>query len=717
MNTNSLLATKFVRKRVMSGVFNIVLIIGGAKAILAKLKALYPASLFVVIDNRREVQLLSEQFPSLDITYFAMGDSETTASLHKDSRNDVFDASQRTTNTIILNGYGARLENAAKAADQLIDSPAFKRFLSSLVDEGLVRTKGRLHMANILTYGSSCGAGNAGSSLKIVDQTAQQLACLQAPIQIQFDTLGSITFTGAANRGRQNSAQFLLRLVAYSLRFSKIHELKAAKTVQLQEYVPTGIDQESRYQLVQLDAVAMNSVQMQEYLSQPQPNREQDDQFGAILSRNIDFCKPLDRIVDIANVAAASYYELIESSAKHLSRDTSTIEDLVFDESDHQELRRESIDRIMQGILEATDESEVLRAILRPERTVRLTVRATSSIVSDCVLERLSVTLANTPANFDEFVRRIELFMGYEAVLSNQLFEIEDAIEHESSQLKQMLTGFETKLKKARYKGRILSDKWSLQLANELRQVSDVLHLLKEKRSATIRARSVVIVELGALQDRLTSIKEILSSYIPRNSQSQTAPLVTFSPLNSAFAKLLALASLNETQRTDLLCSTAVQCTESGLAKIVSADSDRLDEIARKIVFGEYPVIGPSHGAQYRSEPAGVVYALPPLEPQLETTLSDLIKELAPGRSIVFGDTVAFGACVQRYSFRRFHSVQEIFDGMMGHDLWLSLTDERAALNSKDGWQIVQALGGRTEGESIVFDGAIDYDAIAKLDL
>jgi hypothetical protein len=57
----------------MSGVFNIVLIIGGAKAILAKLKALYPTSLFVVIDNRREVQLLSEQFPSLDIKYFAMG--------------------------------------------------------------------------------------------------------------------------------------------------------------------------------------------------------------------------------------------------------------------------------------------------------------------------------------------------------------------------------------------------------------------------------------------------------------------------------------------------------------------------------------------------------------------------------------------------------------------------------------------------------------------
>jgi hypothetical protein len=53
----------------------------------------------------------------------------------------------------------------------------------------------------------------------------------------------------------------------------------------------------------------------------------------------------------------------------------------------------------------------------------------------------------------------------------------------------------------------------------------------------------------------------------------------------------------------------------------------------------------------------------------------------------------------------------------MGHDLWKSLTDERAALNAKDGWEIVKALGGRSEGESIIFDGAIDYDAIAKLDL
>jgi len=70
---------------------------------------------------------------------------------------------------------------------------------------------------------------------------------------------------------------------------------------------------------------------------------------------------------------------------------------------------------------------------------------------------------------------------------------------------------------------------------------------------------------------------------------------------------------------------------------------------------------------------------------------------------------------VQRVRFRRFHSLQSLFAGLAGHDLWVAYTDKLSALNTTDGWELLKALGGRNEGERIIFDGPICEPRVAVI--
>ncbi|MFO0941541.1 MAG: hypothetical protein U0930_12330 [Pirellulales bacterium] len=717
MTSQYLAAEKFVRKRLMDGIFTIVILIGGSKAVLAKLKALFPLSIFAVIDNRREVELLRQEIPSLGIVYFAMGENETSASLHVNSPQAVREAARKTGNSNMHNGYGARRENATKAADNLICSAAFIAWRDSLIDLAMVQTKGRLHSINIVVCGSSAGAGYAGAALKITDEAVRSLSYTGAQIQVQFDVLGTTTFAGIAKRGRANSSLAILSQIAYSFRNRESYELRVSKSNQLHDLLPTGINRDQREALLLLDAVAMGSVQMLDYLSVPQPNREQDDAFGATLSREVDFTQQLDRKNDLLSAVAAPYFAAIDKACKNLTRDLSAVDDIAFDESDLQEYRRESIENILANVLDEDKELRTLEAVQRPDRVARRTLRVISKSASDCVLERIPVTLSEVPADFDSYVRRIELFMGYVAVATKERVELELASSLKSSQIDRLSNQLMARIKNARRKGYALKDKKSVQLATSIRTLSDELNRLDEELDAAMRAQAVVSVELEVLNARLNAVKDLLSQHVPRDSKKHDLTLVSVCSINDFFQRLLTLSTLNETEQIDLLCSAAIQCTESGLAKIVGSSTTALDAIARQVVHGEYSIIGPSHAGQYRAEPADRVYALPPCEPLVEAALPKLIKELDSGAAVVFNDTIAFGATVCRVKFRRFHSVQSIFDGMLGHDLWVALNDPLAALNAKDGWQIVQALGGRAQGETIVFDGPVDYCAIEALDL
>lgn len=693
------------RREALNGILKLNLVIGGATSTLLDLLMNDKDAINVVIDNATAIQLLRERHGDNGVFYFVMGECETTNSIHAHSDDATKQASSRTSNTNVSLGYGARLENSFVAADTLIESEGFQDFIANLPDLALSLMRGRPHMYEVTCYGSSAGAAYAGTAPKFADAIAKSLSYFDRPIQISFDIVGPITFARIAPRARPNSASSLLSHLGYALDFSKPHERRLAKRIMLREFIPFGDDQESRNHFVRLDHCMMNCVQMQDRLMQPSPNEEQDDQFGAIMSREVDYKTPLDRRKDIAAVTALGFLTRIEEAKRALLPDLSTVTEIIFDPLETEDFQRQSPEVIADLIFNHPPE-KLLDSIARPGKKVRCQMRY-ASLVTDCIPEHISFTMAEYPTTIKEFIRRLEVLLGYQQVGKTELSAIEDEIEDLKSKLTPLESRFTNVVKKAAKRPSRILPRGAISFIANLRSEYDAIQDLESQKEACERALVVLRAEVDFLESKLASMASELKKWAPKGTVNVTNQYVTYGHIDRYFDRLMRLELLSDIEKLNLFCEAPSQVTLSGLAKIVGAGSERYEAIADRIVNGPYDFLGPSHGAQNLRYSSSIVYSIPPCDPETEAQLTKHIKLLHDSAGVVFGDTLSGGACVLRVRFRRFHSLQSLFDGLTGHDLWRAYTDTLSALNTIDGWKTLTALGGRVEGERITFDGPI----------
>ena len=713
MKTVELFVARPKRRAALRRILRLNFVIGGAPSTLLDLLLKDKDAINAVFDNARAIQLLREQYGDNGVFYFVMGDCETTKSVHCNSDESTRDASSRASNTNLSLGYGARLNNSCVAADKLIASEEFQSFLAGLPDEALRRTGGRPLMFDLQGYGSIAGAAYAGTGPKFADVFAKSFSYFDRAIQVQFNIIGPITFAGLAPRARPNSASSLLNHLGYCLFFSKPHELRVAKRMMLREFVPFGDDQNLRNHYLRLDHCMMASVQMQDRLMQPAPNDEQDNLLGAIMSREVDYKTPLDRRSDIAAITALGFLSAIEDAKRLLLPDISTVTEIVFDQTLIVECRRQEPE-IIAGLLFNQPPEALLNSIDRPGRNVSYQMRYSSS-VTDSIPEHISATMAGYPTSLGEFMRRLELLLGYQQIAITELSVIDDEIAELEARRNTFKERFIKVVQKAKSRRSRKLPRGTVAFIAELRSIADEIHDLESQKNAGERALSTLNSEVNFLESKLSSIVRELKTWTPKGVTSVTNQCVTFATIDQFFDQVMRLELLSDSQKLDLFCGAPSQVTLSGLARIAGASSERLEAIADRIVNGPYEIIGPSHGAQNMQYSNSTVYALPPCEPEAELKLIDEIKKLDKSAGVVFGDTLAGGACVQRVRFRRFHSLQSLFAGLPGHDLWGAYTDTLNALNTTDGWETLNALGGRVEGERIVFDGPIREPRIAVI--
>ena len=701
------------RRSALRGIFRLNFVVGGAASTLLEELLKDKDAVNAVFDNARAIQLLREQYGDNGVFYFVMGDCETTKSVHCNSDASTRDASSSVSNTNVSLGYGARLHNSCVAADKLIASEEFQSFLAGLPDEALRRTGGRPLMFDLQGYGSIAGAAYAGTGPKFADVFARSLSYFDRAIQVQFNIIGPITFAGLAPRARPNAASSLLNHLGYCLFLSKPHELRVAKRLMLREFMPFGDDQDLRNHFLRLDHCMMASVQMQDRLMQPAPNEEQDDLLGAIMSREVDYKTPLDRRLDIAAITALGFLNAIEEAKGLLLPDISTVTEIVFDQTEVAEGRRQEPE-VIAGLLFNQSPEKLLDSIDRPGRNVFYQMRYSSSL-TDSIPEHISATMAGYPTSLGEFMSRLELLMGYQQIAIRELSVIDDEIEELEDRRNTFKERFIKVVKKARARRSRKLPRGTVEFIAQLRSIADEIHDLQSQRNAGERALVTLDAEVNFLESKLSSIVRELKKWTPKGVTSVTNQSVTFAAIDDFFDRVMRLELLSDSQKLDLFCEAPSQVTLFGLAKIAGAKSERLEAIADRIVNGPYETMGPSHGAQNMQFSNSTVYALPPCEPDAESTLVEEIKKLDKSASVVFGDTLAGGACVQRVRFRRFHSLQSLFAGLPGHDLWVAYTDALNALNTTDGWETLNALGGRVEGERFVFDGPIREPRIAVI--
>lgn len=669
------------------------LIIGGALAILLKLLK-NPHELTIVFDNEHELEKLRDQFPDQDFLTFAMGEGTTTWSLNP---------AHPTANSTAHGGFGARVRNGTRAAEQLVNSGDFKNFLHTFPDQALIRCEGAVKLVEVHGYGSLAGAAFTGASTVIARAMLPHLLKVGAPLEWHGDLLGPTTFLGVAERARPNSASALLSQTALVVDRDPQTQL-AAKSLMLHELPPYRDDIAQRNRHLLLDAVVMRGQEMQDHLRLVRPNWANSGRLGSVVSRQVDLMTGLDSKRDMASWIAKQIQAELEAHFGAAEADPLLVDDLRWsDESSDR--KRETVSDIVAGA-EEMETDEMLDRLRKPPAAHRFSLFAATAHGGEFQLERLSENFAVTPTNFDEFLERVKLLRTFRGILAGEENVVRQdltAADATIGRLETRIIRFHDRLLRRRFVSRKRLLRTLEQIGRELRQESDTRALRQAEWEAIQRADVIVAHEVRHHEGVIENLIRELTPHIPRGSLQKAVQYVVPCHVADAFPTLLALRQHSSETQSERLCSLAAQILPAGLAKIVGASNDRLEAIARKIVFGKYALDCPPHGGRERPHAGKTIYSLPPIDDRTYEQLETLVRRFDSGATVVCNDTLEFGATVARTRFYHFRSLQELYHGLPGADLYDARTDRHSDLNSPDGF------AGLDEFEGFDGDGRVNF--------
>jgi hypothetical protein len=677
MYANAILHDLPRHRRRLFRVFVVNLIFGGALAVLMKLLSNNPRQLTVFFDNPHDLEKLRDQFPDQNFWTFPMGEGTTTWSL---------DPSHPTANSTGHGGFGARILNGTMAAQKLLETSDFKSFLESLPDQALIACDGAVNLVEVRAYGGLAGAACTGANTVIARAMLPPLLKVGAPLEWHSDFLGPITFLGVAERARMNAASALLSQTNLLVERNPSLSLSAL-SLMLHELPPYRDDIAQRNRHLLQDAVVMRSEEMQDYLRLVRPNWANSGPSGNIISRQVDLMAGLAPERDIASWVADHYQEELQARFEAAEADPLLVDDLRWsDESRPQQ--RETVPLILSSVQE-TETAELIDRLRKPPADHRFSLFATTAYGGEFQLERLSTNFAVTPTALEEFLERVKLLrtfrrrlMAEESVVQNEVTVLDAVI----ADLEAQFTRRHERLLRRQYLSRKRLLRKLESTAEVLRLESDTRALRQAELEAILRASTVVAHELRHHTDVIDDVIRELTPLIPRGSLQQVKQYVIPCRISDAFPMLLGLRQKPRETQNEKLCSLADQILPRGLAKIVGASNDRLETIARQIVFGEYALDCPPHGGRERSHTGTTLYSIPAIDPQTQEELSQLVRRFDERAKLICHDTMEFGATVARTRFYRFGTIQDLYDGLPGADLIDATTDVYAQLNSAEGF-------------------------------
>jgi len=682
----------------------IFLIMGGVKSCLLRFLFTVHNALIIVIDNQREISALRRLHPHQHFHSFAMGRGTTSLSAHRGHANAASGRTASIANSGFHDGFGGLLLNAKLAADALVASADFQSFASSLPDEVLIRTGGAPELIQLEAFGSLAGSACAGGVKTVTTALLPHLLPFRIEVNVKFHMLGATTFAGQSTRARPNSASASLSLLELVTDSSDPLSDSVTKQLCFHEHRPFQEDVIERSKALLQECAAMSSIQMRDYRALTDVNHLNDGPFGGVISSQVDFKKGLDREHEIASQVAKSLLEDLQDHLVDVPSDPLLIDDLRWQDDSVPQARPE-FEEVLQHV-ETTDAKGIVRALTSSPSRYRFRIMIDTKTGSQFEVERLSEDFSVVPTDLELYRLRLQLLETFHLRLKEEFGWIEGqlaTLRESTDELKAEVEKQHARVLKSGYfsSGRRWKD--FVAAATKLRTTHDELVLRQAESDAISRALAATIHERDHHQNTVKDIQTVLKTFVPRGSLSTIPSFVSVSTLSGVFGQLLNLPGLPKWEQVDRLCSAAGTVNANGLARIVGSESDRLDRIADAIVHGTYAVTGPPHGARQPQHRGEVIYALPPMEPQLEGDLEWVFQQAHPGAKVVFGDSVTFGANVLRIFLHRFSGVQEVFDGLTGYDLKKAMTGQDAVLNSDDGFSGVPHFRGKIVGDRVVF--------------
>lgn len=685
------------------GVFVIYLVIGGVKAALLNCLLATGRGLVIAIDNNQEIGRLRQRYSDNGLVTFVMGEGCSTYGLHRSTAANDLGAAIGTANVDLSDGFGGRLVNAHHGAIKLVESEDFQGFLKSLEDQIIVATHGCPEQIILNVEGSLSGSGCAGGHPVLTSAFTAHLSRLRIPVSVRFNFLGATAFAGKAKRARPNMASSLLSNLCLITDTADPSRDGVTYELSMHETQPFDNDQQLARCLIQ-DQVFVQSSQTEAHLGVLRPNWGSDGEYGHVKSREVDLMDGLDERRDIAPSLAVQYRTDLQEEAESIEADQGLIDEVEWHD-DGQSKSRQEIDEIVSTSSQTTTDMFV-DAVRRPARNERIRILVHTAHGSVFDLDRLRQDFSDTPASLAEFIARLQHIKTIEVKLREEQERRKAALVKLRNQLATstwLLRSFHIASKRQTWGIRKGVQFLLTRRSHQVRDAHDRLLRTEAEAEAIERALSAVDREWAGHMETLACVQRELTRFIPAGSLIHVPQFVAMKPLEEAFPVLLKLSRCQDHDKVHLLCSLAGSVTADGVAKIVGASSDRLDEIAERVVFGKYAISGPPHGWRRARHYSLLMYALPPMQPDAEARLAELIQRRASGSKVVFTDTLAFGATVARIRVQRFSSVKALYSGLLEYSLHDAAKDDLAALNSIDGFKGINRFGGRNLGDAVHF--------------
>jgi hypothetical protein len=695
------------RREIQPGEAIFKFIVGGAKQKAWQVYLEDGLGMGIFVDVEHEINKLRLRMRhQSNVKFVVLGEGATTYSLAELADQVQRRAVRTTSNTLLHYGAGARQFNSELAAQLLETTEDFNAFMDSIVDIIYVQTQGSPKLVRAEFFCSAAGAVGWVLSRFMAKKLAKAVSRADINCHIEMDLLGPIAFAGVSERARPNAASAIPSIVHYATHCDDDFEKSTCKVVHFHELVPCGSSMEKLTEFIILDRLARSGEQTKAAMAVALPNYANNNEIGAIMSRDVDFYYPLDRAKDMASVVAKHHFRVFKDAIDDVLPDKSIVKGIEFDVRTRSLVRRLDVQAILAACGVETIEGTIA-SLDRPEYQLSHTMRivaAPGTTMSDVIPEQVDRTMSEYPQTLVEYVEKLSTFLTLHLVVSREI----QAIKKELSTLNQQIAFHKQRLAKiiARVRGKkvVALSREVLQLARFVRESADKRENLESQYQAAERGLYPLSTEIAFLQANQSAILATLDQFSTRDTLASKEPAVDISNIDQHFAEYQHLPTLTLDEQVNLLCRSASHVTRAGLSRILRTDSDRIEAIAQAIVFGKYPTVSPSYAGQSRSFYHRQFYSIPPCDSETESRLTDAIQKIAPSAIVEFYEDITHGACICRVTLRRFAKLSDLFPRVVGTALHDGMTDKRSALNSRDGFKSVEELGGRVVDDTVEFD-------------
>ena len=621
---------KFILRKVrdvlhQDGLMDIVLVVGGAFAVLARHPEILRAQIVLAFDVESELAKIDTQHKN--VLLLPMGQHLSLKNLLRQFGSEAqCDAVQSFGNCSTRSGVAQARATGAAATKAEAQSDAFQYFSHRQLVPGLrAAAGGELPWIRIRAYAGTAGGMGSRGVIELTKELANVvLKSVSADLQIDWHLLGSMTFEWPNfERTRENSGACMYEMLALTANES---DSRISHTVHCHEVMPVGRDWHMRDQLIAEQTQAMQATDVEAHHELNRPNEALNGHRGNFyLVQSSHFT----RLPDAAIVADASaVFEPMVQQALRAKPDLGLIEEVGCGRA-ASAVSQEAID----GILDRAPLSEVddlLRSVASPSIQLVcwpiVTVNDGRSLALHDVSHALGVPISTVGAAETQLrlVRSISKRLEFERESIEE--ELDDVLSAEAKAERVARKAIES-LQRFYLRDMLRTSLGKIERAERACEKYRAIALERYRVSSELEgiasAHSQLSLYLYRLEARLQTLQQILQSGRPLRTEVPRPRFVDVRPLDEKFPELMEVVAgiqtpAKVTASVQRILLDAVQhVTADGLAAILGAHDPSVESLVAVALNGKAVIRGPHWGGERRRDQPMTFVVLPPVAPEL----------------------------------------------------------------------------------------------------